>query len=177
MADSKISALAALTSLADTDELAVASGGASKKVTVSNLRKSVLTQSEATLGGNVTMVNANTFYDGPSLSLAAATWLILWKALITVNSSGSQTYAFSVKLWDGTTIYDEMEVDAPIAANLSGWNFPVSGFAVAVLGSPATLKISAAGIRASSASQISRDINTNSGTSHTATRLDAIRIA
>ena len=41
MADSKISALSAITSLADTDEMVVASSGASKKITGLNLKASM----------------------------------------------------------------------------------------------------------------------------------------
>jgi hypothetical protein len=50
MADTKISALTAATTLADTDELVIASSGASKKITGANLKASV----PGTGGGGVT---------------------------------------------------------------------------------------------------------------------------
>ncbi len=177
MADSKISALSAITALAATDEMVVASGGNSKKITGANLGASIaLTTFDVTLGADVTIVSANTFVDGPSHSTPAGVYLVTWKALVKPVVTTSQSYWWTGKLWDGTTIYDEQEVTAPAAQNYNGWSFPVAGFAVITLGSTLTLKISVAAGQGSSASKISRDTVDNSGTSHTATRLTGIKI-
>lgn len=53
------------------------------------------------LTGDVSMASTNTFYDGPSVSLGAGTWLLMGN--VTINSlltSGAVT----AKLWDGTTV-------------------------------------------------------------------------
>ncbi len=145
-------------------------------VEASNVLGVSLATVDATLSGNVTQVNANTFYDGPSASFAAGTWLIVWKLSLTVLVSTNQSYFWTAKLWDGTTTYDEQEVGRNAAAQGGAEDF-LCGQAIVVLGSPATLKVSCASIRGSSASQISRDTTDNSASSHTASRLSAIRIA
>lgn len=180
MADSKISALSAITSLADTDEMVVASSSTSKKITGANLKASVLaaiSSVDATLSGDVTIVNANTFYDGPSASLVAGTWLIVWKVLFQVLVTTAQTEFFTAKLWDGTTIYDEMEVGDDHSANLQNAMYPVGGLALVTLASTKTMKVSGASVRGSSGGKLARDVSDNSGTSHTATRMTAIKIA
>lgn len=178
MADSKISALTALTTLADTDEMVVATGGASKKITGSNLRKSIFaTTVDATLSGDVTMINANTFYDGPSASMVAGTWMIWWKTVVQVIVSTSQSYWWTTKLWDGTTVYDEAEdTTGATAANQSGFSYELSGFALVTLSGTVTMKISTAPGRGSSSSKMMRDPVDNSGASHTATRLTGLKI-
>jgi len=135
---------------------------------------------DAVLGANVTIVNSSTFYDGPSASFAAGTWLINWKILFNITGVTSQTYEFVGRLWDGSTIYDEAQSDGPgnFAANQSAWSFPVSGFAIVTLGATATLKISGGSIRGASAVQMLRDVTTGmAGNSHTATRLSGIKVA
>lgn len=138
-----------------------------------------LTTVDATMAGNVTIVSANTFVDGPSASFAAGTWLVIWKALVQVIIATAQGYFFTGKLWDGTTIYDEFESDTPGVAAVSqnGHIFELNGQAVIVLGSSATLKISCAATTGSSSAQILRDVPDNSGSSHTATRLSGVRVA
>lgn len=178
MADSKISALSAISALGSTDELVVATAGASKKITGANLGASIaLTSADAVLGGDVTMVNANTFYDGPSASLAAGTWLLVWKVNIEVIVATAQSYWWTGKLWDGTTVYDESEITlGGQSISQNGWTFQVTGFSIAVLGSPATIKISVAPGRGSSSSKILRDVVDNPATSHKASRLSGIKI-
>jgi hypothetical protein len=95
-----------------------------------------ITSGSAVLGGDVTMTNANTDYDGPSASLAAGTYYIAWKALFQVVTT---TATYRVKLWDGSTIYDESED----TGNSPGYRYTYAGFAVVVLGSTTTVKITA----------------------------------
>ncbi len=177
MADSKISALSAITALGSTDEMVVASGGASKKITGANLGASLaLSKIDATLSGDVTMVNANTFYDGPSASFAIGVWMINWKAMIEVIVGTAQSYWWTGRLWDGTTTYDEAEITLSQSVSQNGWSFEVTGFAIVTLAGSATLKVSVAPGRGSSASKLLRDVVDNPATSHTATRLSAIKI-
>jgi hypothetical protein len=95
-----------------------------------------ITTGSAVLGGDVTMTSANTDYDGPSSSLAAGTYYIAWKALFQVVTT---TATYRVKLWDGSTIYDESED----TGNSPGYRYTYAGFAVVVLGSTTTVKITA----------------------------------
>ncbi len=134
---------------------------------------------DATLSGDVTMVNANTFYDGPSASFAAGTWAVWWKTQVQAVVATSQTYEWAAKLWDGSTVYDESQTDGPgnTAANQNSWSFFMHGMAIITLSGSATLKVSCACLRGSSASKIMRDTTYQSATSHTATRLCGLRIA
>lgn len=138
------------------------------------LKWHALTTVDATLGGDVAMATGGTFYDGPSGSFAAGTWLIWYKAIFASGTTG-QTNDFAVKLWDGTTVYDESSNG--VLVNVSSGTIPVevSGFAVVTLGSTATLKISGTAIRANAT--MKRDTATGSASSHTATRLSGIKIA
>ena len=62
-----------------------------------------LTSTQVFLGSDVTMTNANQFYDGPTYTPAAGTWLLIANASVVNNSGGGQRETF--KLWDGTTAY------------------------------------------------------------------------
>lgn len=131
-----------------------------------------ITTADAELANDVTMTNANQFYDGPSVLLAAGTWLMTWKiAILTAGATQSESY--TGKLWDGTTVYDESEMGNSSIA--TGYIITVSGFAIVVLASPDTLKISAASGRGSQV--MKRDVPDNSASTHTATRLSGIRVA
>lgn len=60
-----------------------------------------LTTAEANLAADVSMATANTYYDGPSISLEAGTWFIV--GVVTVNRAAGGAI-FTAKLWDGTTV-------------------------------------------------------------------------
>jgi len=96
----------------------------------------LLTVQENFLTGAVTMTSANTFYDGPSMSCAAGTWIFDGSIFVTGGANW-----FTAKLWDGTTIYGT----APGFWNptaTAGISIPILGYAV--LGSTTTVKISVA---------------------------------
>ncbi len=135
-----------------------------------------LTSVNAVLSGDVTMTTANTFYDGPNTgSLAAGTWLINYKMHFLTPTTNSQE--MMTKLWDGSTVYDEAQQDNSATTTGAGYVMQVVGFALVTLGSPATLKISGTSIRGSTT--MLRDVSngTNVGSSHTATRICAVKIA
>ena len=58
-----------------------------------------ITTATNNLSADVTMTNANQFYDGPSVSLVAGTWLVIG----TVTLINSATGFVTAKLWNGTT--------------------------------------------------------------------------
>lgn len=135
-----------------------------------------LTSFDSTLAANVTMTTNGTYYDGPNSGvLATGTWLVWWKALLE-SAGATASHQYQGKLWDGTTVYDEQEMD--MMGAVAGFGISLSGFAVVVLGSTATLKIS---VTSSNASQVLvRDTSTLSGlgaNSHTPTRISGLKIA
>lgn len=92
----------------------------------------------AFLAANVTMTTANTYYDGPSISLTAGTWLVMAGVDCGNESTGAGQVA--AKLWDGTTVYGTAEQNAPSAGVYAT---PFTSAVVALSGTT-TLKISAA---------------------------------
>ena len=131
-----------------------------------------ITSVDYTLSGDVTMTNADQFYDGPSGSFDAGTWLLIWRLAIVAAANLSQ--AIAAKLWDGSTVYDENEYEFGQLAGVGAF-MPLSGVAVVTLGSTTTLKVSAVSVRASNV--ISRDTAFHTASSHTASRLSGIQIA
>ena len=127
----------------------------------------VLTNLAASLPSNVSMTTANTFYDGPSLTLTAGTWLIIGSLCL-----GNVLGAYTVKLWNGTTVYGSSEEKdsgtsaAPVVQ--------VSARAVVSLPSGGSVKISATCTAASATIYANPPDN---GGSNAASTLLAIRIA
>lgn len=61
------------------------------------------TNSSANLGADVTINTANTWFDGPSLSLAAGTWLVIGGA--TMHQVGAFSATMEARLFDGTSSF------------------------------------------------------------------------
>jgi hypothetical protein len=69
-----------------------------------------LTGPHAALSADVTIVNANTAYDGPSTAFTAGNYLFTAKAII---SNGAVPANYTVRIWDGgSNIVDEAEASA-----------------------------------------------------------------
>jgi hypothetical protein len=92
-----------------------------------------LTIQENRMAADVTMATANTFYDGPSLALAAGSWILIGRIIVTTGAANDTVVS---KLWDGTTIVDATQ-------NTRDVNNMVS-FGYVTPGSTTTYKISAA---------------------------------
>lgn len=60
-----------------------------------------LTSSQNYISADVTMTTAGTFYDGPTLTLGAGTWLLTGS--IYLQAATTAVRQFNAKLWDGTT--------------------------------------------------------------------------
>lgn len=129
---------------------------------------------DATLGADVTMTNANTFYDGPSASFAAGTWLIVYKVAAYPSSSTGQTQDITAKLWDGSTVWDEASQAFPANTSSATLALQCGGSAIVTLASTTTVKVSVASVRAGGS--IRRDVPDNSAASHTATRLVGYKV-
>lgn len=96
-----------------------------------------LTTTEDILSGDVTMTNAATWYDGPSHSLTAGTYIIWGKVMLQLNNAAGS--GMLARLSDGTTVYDASEMDL-VANNGQIVTVPL-GPCVVVLGSTTTVKI------------------------------------
>lgn len=136
------------------------------------------TATEGVLSGDVTIVNANQFYDGPNTgSLGAGTYVVTWKVAVQPIVTTSQNYAFTAKMWDGSTTYDETPFNIVSSGNYSGEQWFLAGVAKVTLGGAATLKVSVTCNRGSSATQIARNIVSNGATSNHASVIVALKIS
>lgn len=125
------------------------------------------TVSENFLTGNVTMTSADTWYDGPSLTLAAGTYVLMGH--IVVSSANTGVF-FEARLYDGTNVLDSPEgyqVD-------SGQNLNMAVVGTVVLSGSTTVKIQAASHSASGTIKASAAFN---GTANKASHLVALKIA
>ncbi len=84
----------------------------------------------------VTLAVAGTYYDGPSVSLAAGTWLVI--AHVNLQLNGTNPHG-TVKLWDGTNLFGSAESGITSTYRIA---IPVS--ALVVLAGTTTVKVSAA---------------------------------
>ncbi len=125
------------------------------------------TNSQAFLGSNVNLSSTTTYFDGPSLSLAAGTWLIT--AAVTCSSSGGAT-SFVAKLWDGTTVYASGEADS--RAGTRGATVHIH--AIVVLASTTTVKVSAT---SDDTASIMRTNTSIQGSGNNATYINAVKLA
>ena len=96
-----------------------------------------LTSQSSALSADVTIAAANTYYDGPTISLVAGTWLLV--AAVNVVYSGAAEN-FTAKLWDGTTVYAAGQTQTPQAAAMG----LISLAAVVSPGATTTYKVSVA---------------------------------
>lgn len=94
------------------------------------------TTASADLGADVTLVTAGTWYDGPSVSLTAGTWLVI--AGVDLAPNGAVSVAATARLWDGTTTYASGDWSTP--GSIAGH---VTLAAIVAPGSTTSYKVSA----------------------------------
>lgn len=128
-----------------------------------------LTQQSAFASADVAMTNANTWYDGPSLSLTAGTWLLFASANVgrTATTAGN----YDLRISTGTTHYASVQqYHASVANNWAA----LSCNGVAVLAATTTIKIQVAG---TIAGDVLKAATPNNASGNNATGLIALRIA
>jgi hypothetical protein len=125
-----------------------------------------LSTASAQLGADVTLGSANTYYDGPSVSLAAGTWLLVAALMVQNTSSASD---FTGKLWDGTTVASSGQVSC--ASSYAG-QLPLC--ALVTPGSTTTYKVSVA---CSATGGKIKAAATNNPAGNTASTLVALKVA
>lgn len=128
-----------------------------------------LTSSENFITSAVTITSANTWYDGPSLSLAAGTWMLIGR--VTIDKSTSGGCRTGCRLWDGTNVYAEAE--GPVNGDTNDRTSLVVS-SVVTLGSTTTLKVSCSAT--ATGCSILQTIGSN-GTANKASNLVALKIA
>ena len=124
------------------------------------------TTAENDLSGDVALTNANTYYDGPSVSLAAGTWLVI--GVVTVAGNGSNVTA---KLWDSTTVESSAEGTNPATGD-QAVALTVAG--IVAPGSTPTYKVSVASSGTGNSIKAAAIAN---GAGNNASHIRAVRIA
>ena len=130
-----------------------------------------LTTAQNAISGDQAIGAANTFVDGPSVSLVAGTWFIVGHLLV---AQSAVTTRVTGRLWDGTTIYDEAESEP---TGSSGTDVLQLAFcAIVTLVSTTTLKLSAAVVNLGTSPAIKANPVDNSGASNRASQIVAVKV-
>lgn len=89
----------------------------------------------AVLGADVTLTNANQWYDGPSITLGPGTWHITGR--LSFQAGSSNITQIQARLYDGTTVLDHAVT--AFASGLSGYRLHCSIVATVTLAATATV--------------------------------------
>lgn len=127
-----------------------------------------LTTASAQLAGNVTMTNANQFYDGPTVSLAAGTWLVL--GTLTAGRAATGATAYTARLSDGTNHFASAQFSQ---ASLNPHVVCLTVAAIIVLAGTTTIRLQGA---ANVAASILYAAGTVNGAGNNASHLRAIKV-
>jgi|GEM_PF-3498456 len=128
-----------------------------------------LTNASAFLGADVAMASANTWYDGPTVSLAAGTWLVMASA--TLGRTTTTAGHYNIRISTGTTHYASVQqFHASVANNWAA----LSCNAIVTFGSTTTIKLQAA---ATITADVMKAATANNSSGNNATGLVAVRIA
>jgi hypothetical protein len=128
-----------------------------------------LTNASAFLATDVAMTNANTWYNGPSVSLAAGTWLVMASA--TVGRTATTAGHYNLRISDGLTHYASVQqYHASVANNWAA----LSCNAIITLASTTTIYAQAAG---SLTNDVLKATTPNNGSGANATGIVAVKIA
>jgi hypothetical protein len=118
----------------------------------------------------VNLTNANQWYDGPSLSLAAGTWLLTAQAHLDGNAS-TGTHLMGARLSDGTTHY--VAAEARLDGNAAN-KVTVPLVTIVTLGSTTTVKLQA--ICSATGPAILKAASVVNGSGNVNTQISAVKI-
>jgi len=128
-----------------------------------------LTNASAFLATDVAMASANTWYNGPSVSLAAGTWLVMASA--TVGRTATTAGHYNLRISDGLTHYASVQqYHASVANNWAA----LSCNAIITLASTTTIQLQANG---SIAADVLKATTPNNSSGANATGIVAVKIA
>jgi hypothetical protein len=130
-----------------------------------------LSNSQAALSADVSIVNANEFYDGPSLSVGPGTWLIT--SHLTVGRTSTTLIHYTAKLWDGgSNVWASSEQTHP---SMNPHFINVALTALVTLAATSTIKASVAATTGGNLIKATVP-DSGTGTGTTASQLCAVRV-
>ena len=130
-----------------------------------------LTSSQASLATDVQMPTSNTWYDGPSLSLGAGTWLINTHTTLARTATTALTYFNRVTT--GTVHYAS---SSQYQASVANHTVSIGLSAVITLASTTTIKIQSTS-NAGATSVLMKAATLANGSGNNATQITAVKIA
>jgi hypothetical protein len=119
------------------------------------------------------MTTAGTAYDGPSVSLAAGTWLVM--AYVTVKSANATAQRVTGYVWNGTVYYASAEGASPSQGSSTAGYVNLKMAGIAVLAAPATVKITCKSTANSSV--ICRNPGDNSPAANNGSQIVAVKLS
>jgi|GEM_PF-3141476 len=129
-----------------------------------------LTSSNSKLTSDVQMPTSGTWYDGPSVSLGAGTWLVI--GYVTFARTATTATSYHARITDGTTHYAS---SAQYMASVTNHQCNVTMATVITLASTTTIKIQGT-TNAGSTACLMKAAILNYGSGNNATQITAIRI-
>jgi hypothetical protein len=130
-----------------------------------------LTSATASLAADVQIPGSNTFVDGPSVTLAAGTWLVVGTA--TFQRNATTAVHWIARLSTGTVHYASGQ---SYQASFSGHTVTIGLSAIVVLAAQTAVKLQGA-ISAGSATSLMKAATPAAGSGNNATRINAVKIA
>jgi hypothetical protein len=130
-----------------------------------------MTLTEATLGADVTMTSADTFYDGPTITPAAGTYDV-WARITFGSISAAQQYFVGRIIANSSTVVDESMIQW-VTANTSQLELILAGRVVANGTNPILVR----GASSNASQLMKRDPTVLSSTIHRATLLRIQKVA
>lgn len=132
---------------------------------------SAITFSDSALSEDVALAANNTWYDGPSVTLAAGTWMVNIVGHYRRGVSGASNVA--IRAWDGVAAYAHAEVYHPSVTNVE---VNPATFGIAVLASESTVTLQML-TSAGNAAALMKAATASNGQGNIATRITAIKLA
>lgn len=129
-----------------------------------------ITYATASLSADVALTTSSTWYDGPSVSIAAGTWLVVGR--ITHVRAATTAETIFGRVTDGTNHYGSSQLYHPSASG-SGTVLPIS--CIVTLASTTTIKLQATSSAGASTSVMKAAMTAN-GSGNNATNITAIRL-
>lgn len=125
----------------------------------------------ASLGSDVQLLNSNTFYNGPSVTLEAGTWLI--NAHVTQVRSATTAEHIYARLTNGTIHYASTQMYHP---SVNGAGVSLAMTAIVTLATQTTVHLQCATSAGSTASNMRAAMSANNS-GNNATQITAVKIA
>ena len=130
-----------------------------------------ITSLSASLSADVALTTTSTWYNGPSVSLPAGTWLVMGR--ITHVRSATTAETIYARFSNGTNHYASTQF---YHASVSGIGVVLPMFAVITLAATTTIKLQATSSAGASTSTMKAALTAN-GSGNNATNIIAIRLA